>query len=137
MHLLISRSGAVVQLVPFDRRAWHAGPSKWEERNLEGLNAYSIGIMFINMGSLKRSGETFVGAFERTIDPGNVLAVNIGGTDSYWEKYTSEQVEAAKGIVRAFKAILPNIGLLGHSDITKGRKDDPGPAFPMLQLRNL
>ena len=59
VHLLISRSGAVVQLVPFDRQAWHAGPSKWEERNLEGLNAYSIGIMFINIGSLKRSGRNF------------------------------------------------------------------------------
>lgn len=41
-HLLIRRSGEVVQYVPFQRRAWHAGMSSWEGR--ERCNDFSIGI---------------------------------------------------------------------------------------------
>lgn len=41
-HLLIRRDGAVVQYVPFSRRAWHAGTSEWRGR--ERCNDYSIGI---------------------------------------------------------------------------------------------
>ena len=41
-HLLIRRSGEVVQYVPFARRAWHAGVSSWQGR--ERCNDYSIGI---------------------------------------------------------------------------------------------
>ncbi len=41
-HLLIRRDGEVVQFVPFDRRAWHAGLSRFRER--ERCNDFSIGI---------------------------------------------------------------------------------------------
>jgi AmpD protein len=41
-HLLIRRSGEVVQYVPFQCRAWHAGVSSWEGR--ERCNDFSIGI---------------------------------------------------------------------------------------------
>lgn len=41
-HLLIERSGAVTQYVPFDRRAWHAGVSEWCGRS--GCNDFSVGI---------------------------------------------------------------------------------------------
>ena len=41
-HVLIRRDGEVVQYVPFDRRAWHAGQSCFEGR--EGCNDFSIGI---------------------------------------------------------------------------------------------
>lgn len=41
-HLLIDRKGQITQFVPFDRRAWHAGVSKFAGR--EGCNDFSIGI---------------------------------------------------------------------------------------------
>lgn len=41
-HLLIERDGRVIQFVPFDRRAWHAGVSSWQGR--EQCNDFSIGI---------------------------------------------------------------------------------------------
>ncbi|MDD1782280.1 1,6-anhydro-N-acetylmuramyl-L-alanine amidase AmpD [Enterovibrio sp. ZSDZ35] len=41
-HCLIKRDGSVVQFVPFDKRAWHAGVSCFEGR--EQCNDYSIGI---------------------------------------------------------------------------------------------
>jgi len=41
-HLFIARTGAVTQYVPFDRRAWHAGASRFDGR--ERCNDFSIGI---------------------------------------------------------------------------------------------
>ncbi|HEB58519.1 MAG TPA: 1,6-anhydro-N-acetylmuramyl-L-alanine amidase AmpD [Gammaproteobacteria bacterium] len=41
-HLFIDRKGHVTQFVPFHRRAWHAGKSRFEGR--ENCNDFSIGI---------------------------------------------------------------------------------------------
>lgn len=41
-HFLIRRDGAVVQFVSCERRAWHAGASRWRAR--ESCNDFSIGI---------------------------------------------------------------------------------------------
>lgn len=41
-HVLVRRDGEVVQFVPFDRRAWHAGASSFRGRST--CNDYSIGI---------------------------------------------------------------------------------------------
>lgn len=41
-HLHIDRKGNVVQLVKFDKVAWHAGKSFW--KGIDGLNSHSIGI---------------------------------------------------------------------------------------------
>jgi AmpD protein len=41
-HLLICRDGEVVQFVPFSKRAWHAGESRFRRRS--ACNDFSIGI---------------------------------------------------------------------------------------------
>lgn len=41
-HLLIRRDGTLIQFVPFDRRAWHAGRSSYRGR--ASCNDFSIGI---------------------------------------------------------------------------------------------
>jgi AmpD protein len=41
-HFLIRRDGELVQFVPVERRAWHAGVSSWRGR--ERCNDFSIGV---------------------------------------------------------------------------------------------
>jgi len=41
-HFLIRRDGSVIQFVPVERRAWHAGVSCWRGR--ERCNDFSVGI---------------------------------------------------------------------------------------------
>ena len=41
-HILIRRDGTVVQFVPFNKRAWHAGKSKY--KGCENCNDFSIGL---------------------------------------------------------------------------------------------
>lgn len=41
-HVLVQRDGHLIQYVPFDKRAWHAGQSNYEGR--QRCNDFSIGI---------------------------------------------------------------------------------------------
>ena len=41
-HLLIKRDGSIIQFVPFDKRAWHAGKSNFNGQ--DNCNDFSIGI---------------------------------------------------------------------------------------------
>ncbi len=41
-HFLIRRKGEIIQFVPCNKRAWHAGVSQWHERS--GCNDFSIGV---------------------------------------------------------------------------------------------
>ncbi len=41
-HLFIRRSGEIIQFVPFNKRAWHAGKSNYKGRS--NFNNFSIGI---------------------------------------------------------------------------------------------
>jgi|TARA_Y100000385_G_scaffold197920_1_gene204863 AmpD protein len=41
-HVLIKRNGEIIQFVPFDKRAWHAGVSSYNGKN--DCNNFSIGI---------------------------------------------------------------------------------------------
>src|SRR6187402_1489676 len=57
-HLVIGRDGSIIQLVPFNVLAWHAGTSAWQdgETRVTGLNRYSIGIELDNPGRVVRKG---------------------------------------------------------------------------------
>lgn len=41
-HLVVRRAGSIMQFVPFDRRAWHAGKSSYQGK--DSCNDFSIGI---------------------------------------------------------------------------------------------
>lgn len=47
-HYLIEEDGEIFLLVNEEKRAWHAGISKWEDD--VGLNDLSIGIEIVNSG---------------------------------------------------------------------------------------
>lgn len=45
-HYIIGKRGELIQCVPDEKRAWHAGPSKLDNR--EKVNDFSIGIELVN-----------------------------------------------------------------------------------------
>ncbi len=138
MHVLIDREGSVTQIVPFDYMAWHTGASQWE--GLSGLNKYSIGISFSNAGPLTFKEGQWRTIYGRVI-PDNEVKVEIdpsSGEKNGWHAYTAEQISAAEQVVSALVKQYPSIeDVLGHSDITSGRKNDPGPAFPIAKFKVL
>lgn len=135
-HLVIARDdGAVTQLVPFDRVAWHAGQSRWE--GLSGLNHHSIGIELDNAGILTRQGSKWRAWFGKEYDADDVIEathkneIEPRGWHAYTEDQITSAIEVAQLLVRKYK--LKDV--IGHDDIAPGRKTDPGPAFPMESFR--
>lgn len=134
-HLVIGRDGAVTQLVPFDRVAWHAGPSRWD--GVSGLNQHSIGIELDNAGLLERKGDRWRAWFGNAYPEEEVMEARHRHSDRVcgWHIFTPEQLDVA---LEASRVIIQAYGiseLLGHDDISPGRKLDPGPAFPMAPFR--
>jgi N-acetylmuramoyl-L-alanine amidase len=104
-HYLITEHGAVVQLVPEARRAFHAGTSSWE--GTTDINSRSIGIEIANPG-------------------------HDAGCPDFPEAQIEATIALCRDIMlrRAIRADR----VLGHSDVAPARKNDPGEKFPWKRL---
>jgi N-acetyl-anhydromuramyl-L-alanine amidase AmpD len=123
-HLIIRRDGSVVQLVAFDVPAFHAGVAMWKD--ITRLNQYSIGVMFENGGALRQVDGKW------PLDADKLLMVEGSGGQSAqaWERYTAAQMETGSEVMKALGRAYPSIeAVLRHSEISAGRKVDPGPAL--------
>lgn len=141
-HLVIDTDGWITQMMPFNRKAWHAGPSVF--RGVKNLNSHAIGFEFVNIGFLKKTANGFIDAYGNTVREDRfedyVVAKQpiVGSGEYYWPVYPKVQIEAG---LAAAKAIIETYGIEGiasHEEIdTRGWKTDPGPAFPMKSFQNL
>ena len=104
-HYLIDEDGAVWQLVPEDRRAWHAGKSFWAGET--DINSRSIGIELANPGH---------------------------GPDyhPFPDAQMTVLERLCRDIQARFP--MPSRFVLAHSDIAPGRKQDPGELFDWRRL---
>ena len=96
-HFYIRRSGEIIQFVPTNRRAWHAGDSDFHGRSR--VNDFSIGIELEGCDDLP---------FE----------------DSQYESL----VRLTQTLFEGYSRLNPN-QIVGHCDVSPGRKTDPGPCF--------
>ena len=104
-HVLVRRDGTLVQYVPFDKRAWHAGQSNYLGR--ERCNDFSIGL-------------------------------ELEGADT--EAYEPAQYRALATTILNLCDTYASLSLdriAGHSEISPGRKSDPGIAFDWPRLHAL
>lgn len=134
-HVVVGRDGRIVQMVPFNRVAWHAGRSSWA--GLDGLNQYSLGIELDNWGPLteRGPGEWFSWMGTRIPADEAVMARHRhGGPERGWHTFPPVQIEAAIRVGVALREKYGFEDVLGHEDISPGRKTDPGPAFPLAAV---
>ena len=104
-HYLVEEDGRVFRLIPEERRAWHAGISFWKgERD---CNAASIGVEIVN--------------------PGHEFG---------YRAFPDVQVQALIGLLDDVRVRwdVPDLRILGHSDVAPDRKQDPGELFPWKTL---
>ncbi len=135
-HLVIGRDGKIYQLAPFDEITWHAGASSWQGRN--GMNKYCIGIEIDNAGRLDKQGEEYLSWFGKAYPPGEVFegVHRNERKPTYWHRYTEQQIELVEELCELFLETYPITQILGHEEVSPGRKSDPGPAFPLDVLRD-
>jgi len=104
-HYFVDEDGAIAQLVPEARRAWHAGVSSWQ--GASDLNSRSIGIEIVN--------------------PGHDF-----GYPDFPAKQIDAVIALCRDLMTRC-AIAP-ARVLAHSDIAPNRKNDPGEKFPWAKL---
>jgi N-acetylmuramoyl-L-alanine amidase len=107
-HYLIDEDGIVTQLVPEEKRAWHAGRSWW--RGITDVNSASIGIELVN--------------------PGHEF-----GYRPFPEAQMSSLLPLLADICWRRKIYPANV--VGHSDVAPARKQDPGELFDWEMLADL
>lgn len=112
-HYFVFEDGRVWQMVPEIRRAWHAGRSSWHGET--DMNSRSIGIEIAN--------------------PGHDLSKMPPEPGAYPD-FPDVQIEAVIRLVADIKArwAIPDSRILAHSDVSPGRKVDPGERFPWARL---
>lgn len=135
-HLVLARDGAITQLAPFNVVTWHAGISNWAGHT--GLNNLSIGIEMDNAGLLHREGERYCSWFGKAYPPDEVVQAEHrhGGGVQAWHAYTEVQIARALELADLLVAQYQLEDVVGHEDIARGRKVDPGPAFPLQSVRS-
>ncbi|MHA7899118.1 MAG: peptidoglycan recognition protein family protein [Henriciella sp.] len=109
-HYMIWEDGRVVQLVGEDKRAWHAGVSRWQGD--EDLNSRSIGLEIVNGG--------------------HDWPLPDGVLPPYPQAQIDALIQLTHGILERWD--IPDKRIVGHSDIAPARKADPGEHFPWSQL---
>ena len=109
-HYVVEEDGRILQLVDEDKRAWHAGVSRWQGD--EDLNSRSVGIEIVN------GGHDWPPA-------GGALP-----------PYPDAQIDAVIALSQAIvgRWAIPQTRIVGHSDIAPMRKQDPGEHFPWALL---
>ncbi len=104
-HYFVFENGHTLQLVPEERRAWHAGVSHW--RGETDINSCSIGIEIANPG-------------------------HPGGMPAYPDAQVAAVMQLGRDICGRWS--IPAERVLAHSDVAPGRKIDPGENFPWRRL---
>lgn len=135
-NLVIGMDGSITQMVAFNKRAFHAGVSRWN--GLVGMNNFSIGIELDNPGRMRRVGDKWRSGFGREYPADMVMIATHKHQEepSGWHIYTEAQLEACVKVSLLLVQQYGLLDILGHEDISPFRKEDPGPAFPMESFKS-
>lgn len=133
-HFCVDRDGSIIQQVKCNTIAWHAGQSSWKD--LTALNPHSIGIELANWGLLSEGPTGFKSWLGTDISDNLVIMGehrNSPGKIHPWELFPEAQFKAAAKLCAALAEHydIREECVLGHDDISPGRKIDPGPSFNM------
>ena len=137
-----SDTGAVyeiTQALPFNRRGSHAGESSYKGRSR--VNDFSIGIEIANPGPLLESHGKLTDVYhrewtERPVWEGSHKYPRAPKQWQNWAIYTDQEIDICVDVCFSLRRAYPLItDVVGHDEISPGRKFDPGPAFPMEWLR--
>lgn len=147
-HVVVDRDGTIFQCRPFNQKCWHAGASRIchpvTGQLYHGLNDFSIGIEIANIGDggdarlQNRLQKYFPNAQLTTAHHRNE---SIPGSDAaetrrtQWEVFPEAQINSVFALAKLLIARYQLVDITGHDCIAYERKNDPGPAFPMAELR--
>jgi N-acetylmuramoyl-L-alanine amidase len=132
-HYFVFEDGRIWQMVPENRRAWHAGKGSWHGDT--DMNSRSIGIEIANAGHdlSKTACASEVGTGSRQA---RASEKDVPPEPGACPDFLVTQIDAVIRLVADIKARwnIADARILAHSDIAPGRKIDPGERFPWDRL---
>lgn len=135
VHFVIGHKGEVIQMIPCNRTAAHAGKSKWA--GMTSLNNHFIGIEVVNIGYLSKKDGKYYDCYNREWK-GEVRERKVFG-QRYWEPFTIEQEYALRNLCGWLvdKYNIPVSNITAHYEVSPKRKIDPagGMELTMDQFR--
>lgn len=144
-QLTIDTDGTIYQHVPFNIKAWHAGPSEY--KGYTGINSHSIGIELVNPGYLRKVTGGLPDTYMDSTGATHLIPMQhlvkmeyprVGSGVFYWPTYTEDQLQALEDITKLLIQEYSLEDVTSHEEIdTRGWKTDPGPAFPMNRFKKL
>lgn len=105
-HYFVHEDGSILQMVPEEFRAWHAGAAEWAGET--DINSRSIGIEIANVG-------------------------HDGDLPTFPEAQIAAVIALCRDIIARNRKMKP-WRVLAHSDVAPARKKDPGERFPWDRL---
>lgn len=152
-HIVLAPDGTITQMAPFNTRCNHAGYSAWDGRT--GMNEHAIGIEIVNPGYCEKLGN---GSYRRAIankpdgtpiyktypssEKSRIVPLKhkhkfwTGKDNQHWFLFTPEQIAAAAKLSKLLIDHYQLSFVVGHDDVSPGRKPDPGPAFPWDEFKS-
>lgn len=138
-HIVIETDGTISQLVPFNVRAFHAGVSSY--KGTKNVNNFSIGIEIVNPGKLDSYGKSYFGKQYDFMKDGLVEFTHKQAPfhgNSVWLPYSDAQINTLINLCKILKNNYPKIkDIVGHYEISPGRKTDPSPLLDLQHLKNI
>jgi N-acetylmuramoyl-L-alanine amidase len=138
-HIFIDRDGTVIQCVPFNQMAYHAGASAWIDpktrKRYTGANSFAIGIEIANGGYDDPGNDAYDWAAKQPGFECVDMKHRNGGPMRSWEVFYAMQIASVLGVTKALVERYRLDDVTGHDCIAPKRKTDPGPAFPMQMVR--
>lgn len=138
-HLNLSEDGTLTQNVSLEKKAWHAGRSKWA--GLKNLNSHSIGIEVCNPGPLTITKNGYKAWFGKMYDNPDIIEAphpnNPNGEVFGWLPFTEAQIAVLVELGHVIHEEFDIIESVGHDMISPGRKFDPGPCMSNNVYRQL
>jgi len=154
-HFLVGRGGEIVQCLPLDIKAWHAGNSAMLDADtheeVKWVNDFSVGIEIANFGFMTKVGNEYFlpregepKRYKREVygEPREATQHYLESNEgleftAYWEPYREAQVQAVIMLCKELVSQgIPANRIVGHQDIVipLQHKKDPGPLWPWDRL---
>lgn len=158
-HIVQARDGKFTQIVPFNRKAWHAGPSKFNGRT--NCNDDTIGIEIDSIGYLNiiERNKTYKDLYGNTVKQGadgiyvsgkrrapgklsdwmHYVHPRVGTKLIAWEPYYEAQLLGLDDLIPALLKAYPSIKYITTHEVidTRGWKTDVHPGFPFSRYSSL
>lgn len=141
VHFVIEVDGTVVQQVPTNRKANHAGRSSFHGR--DWCNDFSIGIELVNPGKMVSVspgvGRTWFGGI---VSRDDVLLTDVVEAETAehgfgaWMTYPGPQIASLLRLLEVLFRDIPTLrDITTHWYVSPGRKVDTNPLFPLERVR--